>query len=226
VFWVSCGLLITIAALLRALFEALSASERRASVIAQEMQHRVKNVLGMAVAISYQAARSTHTAAEHHAIVETRLVALGRAPQTILGDPDASPDLRALINSVVEPFGFSHFDLVGPAITVPPDLCLGLALLIHELATNATKHGALSAPAGIVKVLWVSDGKHVRLIWKERGGPAVTAPTRTGFGSKLMRAVLPPDRSEVAVAFEPDGLKCDIHVKVESESINRKALPK
>ncbi len=214
VFWVCCGLLITIAALLRALLETLSESERRARVFAQEMQHRVKNLLGMALAISYQAARNAHTAAEHHAILETRLAALGRAQETILGDLDSSPDLGALIHSVVAPFGPSHFDIAGPAIAVPADLCLGLALLVHELGTNATKHGALSVSSGQVAVHWAPESNRVRLVWKERGGPPVKTPTRSGFGSKLMRSVLPADRGEIAVSFEPAGLMCEVRIRV------------
>ena len=88
---------------------------------------------------------------------------------------------------------------------------MSFALLIHELATNAAKYGALLNAAGMIEIFWNEEpDRKARLIWKERGGPPVTQPARVGFGSQLLRTAFPPDLGEVNTAFEPDGVRCTI----------------
>jgi len=93
-------------------------------------------------------------------------------------------------------------------------------LLLHELATNAIKYGALSTAAGRVEITWqeVSPEKGC-LIWKEQSGPAVVPPSRIGFGSKLLRAALPQGQGDASIAFEPDGVRCTISFPIRSDGV-------
>lgn len=92
---------------------------------------------------------------------------------------------------------------------------LSLSLAINELATNATKYGALSAPDGMIEVVWqageAGSAEAFRLVWREDGGPPVTPPTRKGFGSRLIEETLAADfGGDVTVDYNPDGLRCEL----------------
>jgi two-component sensor histidine kinase len=213
VFWLGGGLLIIIAALLRALVYALIASEQQANLLAYETQHRARNVLGLVQAISRQTFRSACTPAEYQSIFEARLAALGRAQDLAVEQPQSAPNLVTLLNDILEPFGTERFSLDGPEFGVPHDLCLALALVVHELGTNALKYGALSVPDGSVTIDWVAaEPRQIRLRWRERNGPPVVVPPRAGFGSRLVQTAFPPGRGTASLAFEPDGVACTIYV--------------
>jgi two-component system CheB/CheR fusion protein len=102
----------------------------------------------------------------------------------------------------------------GPDVTLDPSLAVPLGLALHELATNATKYGALSKPGGTVELSWtvkrVGSGDHLALTWRERGGPIVTAPVRRGFGTSLIERGLPD--AQIERSFEPEGLICRIEL--------------
>jgi two-component sensor histidine kinase len=83
-----------------------------------------------------------------------------------------------------------------------------LSLVAHELATNAAKYGALSAPGGGIDIDWAADGDDIVITWRERGGPAVVAPTRRGFGTSLIERSLAPMRGSARLDFAPSGLVC------------------
>ena len=114
----------------------------------------------------------------------------------------------------------------GPEVQLAPKQALSLALSIHELATNATKYGALSVPGGTIDVSWdyrtSEEGRKLGFEWRERGGPSVTPPTRRGFGSRLIEATLSADFGGTAkIDYRPDGLLCtfetSLPVSPESE---------
>jgi two-component sensor histidine kinase len=91
-----------------------------------------------------------------------------------------------------------------------PDAARKLGLVFHELVINAMKHGALSNPTGRVNAKWRADGDKVRLQWKETGGPPVAPPQREGFGTVIVSQSLRSLSGDIAFAFDPDGLGCDI----------------
>jgi two-component sensor histidine kinase len=108
---------------------------------------------------------------------------------------------------------------------VPPRVAIALALALHELATNAAKYGALSAPGGQVRVSWsVSDGpegRRLQLAWREQGGPAVAEPTNTGFGTRLIQRGLSGELGgKATLRFEPDGLACDMEAILADDPPN------
>lgn len=89
-----------------------------------------------------------------------------------------------------------------------------LALLFHELGTNAVKHGSLSTSGGRVLVGWSIGEPGVKIEWREIGGPPVTAPTQPGFGTSLANAAFSPDRGEVVLEYRPDGFRCTVRLLV------------
>jgi two-component sensor histidine kinase len=109
----------------------------------------------------------------------------------------------------------SNIALSGPAVTLNPRAAVMLGLAFHELATNAAKHGALSASGGKVQVDWHRDGaaNAVAISWTEHDGPTVAAPPRRGFGRILLERALNADlRGEVDLRFLPEGVTCDIRL--------------
>ncbi|HTR11899.1 MAG TPA: sensor histidine kinase [Roseiarcus sp.] len=210
-FWLLCGLLIVIVSLLRALAQTLAASEEHAHMLARESAHRTRNVLGLVQAMARQTARGAADMPSFLKLLDARLAALGRA-QELLAGPQA--DVRAFLERVVEPFGLEKFALVGPPTAVPEEHGVSLALVVHELATNALKYGALSAPGGRVAISWETKSDVLSLVWREERGPPVTAPARQGFGSRLVASAFRPDQGKVSVAYEPAGVQCRVELRI------------
>lgn len=102
-------------------------------------------------------------------------------------------------------------DLGGHYTSIQAEAGLALSLIIHELATNATKYGALSSDTGTVDISWTRDNGRVSFIWHEQGGPPVSKPHRAGFGPQLIRRAIPgSDQPELMIDYAPDGLRCVI----------------
>lgn len=148
-----------------------------------------------------------------------RLKALARAQDVLTGDGEVSADLGELVEPALEPHrhgsGCQRFRIEGPRVRLPAPSATALAMALHELATNALKYGALSRVAGEVLLHWQVEsaerGPELHLEWRERGGPPVTLPARRGFGSGLVeRALAAQLRGRCAIAFERDGVVCDI----------------
>ncbi len=196
--------------LLRALVRTLVESEERALILAHEMTHRARNVLGLIQAISRQTFQSATNLSDFQTLFEARLVALGRAQDLIIENPNFPTDLRVLLDRVLEPFETDRFRMKGEAAGVPHEIGATLALLIHELGTNSLKYGALSVPEGTVAITWVNEGETVALDWQEHGGPKVLPPSRNGFGSRLMQTAFAPGHGEATIAFEESGVRCRI----------------
>jgi two-component sensor histidine kinase len=203
-------LLIVSTTLLRALVRTLVESEERALILAHEMTHRARNVLGLIQAIERQTFQNSASLADFQTLFEARLVALGRAQDLIIENPNFPTDLLTLLDRVLEPFDRGRFRFDGAAAGVPHEIGATLALLIHELGTNSLKYGALSAPDGAIDVTWLTKDETVRLNWQERGGPKVAPPSRNGFGSRLMQTAFPPGRGEATIAFDEAGVRCQI----------------
>lgn len=209
-FWVASVLMIAVAVLLRALVEYLMDSEARARVIAHEMKHRVGNLLAVIQAIARQTERGAGSLGEFGQVFQARLAALASAQDVIQENPNLPADLRQLVTRIVEPFGHHRFTISGPDTGADPAIASSLALLIHELGTNAMKYGALSGEAGTVSLRWMTDGDRIVLTWVEAGGPPVSAPERSGFGSKLLQSAFPPDVGEARIEYPLAGVRCTI----------------
>ena len=137
-----------------------------------------------------------------------RLIALGKAQEILLAGRRDAADLMELVRGSLglHADGPERFRLQGPSLHIGPGAALSLALLLHELATNAVKYGALSQEQGRVEVEWTDDGTFLRLSWRETGGPAVKIPTRKGFGTRLIERGLAG--GEVRADFNESGFCC------------------
>lgn len=168
----------------------------RAEAIAQqdllnnELSHRVKNIISMVQAVASQSLRGLGDRAIVTAF-EDRLVALGHAHNVLLDHHWRPASVHAAIAPMLNLYnGRDQFHIEGPEVFLAANATLSLSLLLHELATNAVKYGALSLDGGVVEIAWSvvpsSAGDSLVLEWREKGGPPVVAPVRTGFGSRLI----------------------------------------
>ena len=197
------------------------AAERQQKLLLQEMSHRVKNLFSLANSVVALSARSATTAEDLASAVSDRLLALARAHALTLPDlsegaytADGSTGLHALMRTILSPYeehaepGAGRVEIEGPDIAVANSAVTSLALLLHEFATNAAKYGALSTPAGRLRIDCAEDGDRFVVTWRERGGPSIEgAAADDGFGSRLARATVRDQfGGEFVRDWTPEGL--------------------
>jgi two-component sensor histidine kinase len=144
---------------------------------------------------------------------EARLRTLSNAHLTLTAENWRGVTLRELILSTLEPVMVeqNHFSAAGPHVRGQPESAVALSMAIHELCTNAIKYGALSVAGGRVAMVWDIDTDRFRLRWQERGGPAVSAPERKGFGSLMIeRALAVQVDGQVKIDYADGGVVCSI----------------
>ncbi|WP_134495814.1 sensor histidine kinase [Microvirga pakistanensis] len=192
-------------------------AEEHQQLLINELNHRVKNTLATVQSIVAQSLRNAATAAEAQDAVEGRLFALSRAHDVLTRENWDGASLREVVQQGIEPFqGLQdRFEVSGTDIRLPPRIALPLAMAFQELGTNAVKYGALSNEAGRIAVDWsVLDqdtGQHLRIVWREKGGPPVAPPARRGFGTRLIERSLAQElNGSVVIDFAPPGVVCTI----------------
>jgi len=203
-----------IAGVARDVTERRLAEERRA-VLLREVDHRAKNALAV-VQATLRLTRA-ETVDAYRTAVEGRIAAISRAQTLLAEERWAGAELRDLLAGETEPFpgGDQRVRLDGPPVRLPPHAAQPLAMAVHELATNAARHGALSAEGGRVVVGWSLDegsDTPLTLRWTETGGPALDGPpARRGLGFRVLEGSLRNQLGgSVAFVWEPDGLTCEI----------------
>lgn len=210
-------LLIGLAFALR-LATRLARAEAMQSLLVDELNHRVKNTLQTVQSIATQTFRRAHDIPDALKKFEGRIVTMGRANELLSEDRWRNADMAQLVESALEPFRAKDRERVhisGPNLPVAASSAVMISMMLHELATNAAKYGALSNDTGEVLVDWrvVDDGSgvRVRLSWRERGGPPVVAPERRGFGTSLIQRGLTAQLGGSAdIEFAADGLRCTL----------------
>lgn len=188
--------------------------EERQQTLIDELNHRVKNSLATVQAIATQTFRGD-AGPDARDRFSARLRALAEAHNLLTQREWRSARLCDVVDAVIAPYeDGASFTATGPSVVLAPRQVLSFALVLHELCTNAIKYGARSVPDGRVEVSWdVSDedgGRRLRLVWKERGGPPVVAPTRSGFGSRLIGREMTGTR----FAYDAEGLTCFLDVRL------------
>ncbi|GJD55865.1 HWE histidine kinase domain-containing protein [Methylobacterium dankookense] len=196
----------------RAAIGRLEAEEQQ-RVLNQELSHRMKNMLAMVLSIATQTLRSVPDREPVEAF-EKRIHALSAAHDVLLQQEWTAAPLDAVAGAVLQTFAqTARLTLSGPQISLGPRATLSVSLLLHELATNATKYGALSNDQGHVGVSWRVDGDgeegDLVLDWEESGGPPVKEPTRRGFGSRLIRLGL-VGTGDVDLRYKPTGFRAEM----------------
>ncbi len=188
--------------------EALAARER---ALNGELQHRVGNTLAIVQALASQTARNSATIAAFNEAFGQRLQALKDANDVLSATEWVSCDLPDLAMRGLKAFlPNDAVRIAGPPCVLQAASAVPLTLALHELATNATKHGALSTPEGRVSLSWTLEAGQLSLLWLETLGPPVIPPTRRGLGSRLLR----PQRGldDVVVDYAPGGFRCTITI--------------
>ena len=194
-------------------------AEQHQRLLVDELNHRVKNMLTVVISMATQTLRRTDSLEEFEKSYMGRLHALSAAYSLLSHEGWQKVTLKALLLEELQPFfspGHSNVVLEGPNVllnTLKAALSLGMA--IHELTTNAFKHGALSVSEGTVRIVWHTeqppDGEVLVLSWSEANGPPVSPPTYRGFGMTLIERGLRQDMSaEVTVTFQPEGVKATL----------------
>ncbi|WP_409567638.1 sensor histidine kinase [Methylobacterium sp. J-030] len=186
-------------------------------LLIDELNHRVKNTLATVQSMAAQSLKNLGGGAvAGRDAFEARLLALSRAHDILTRESWASADLRGMADQAVRPFlgepgskRFPRVTLDGPDLRLPPEGALALTMILHELCTNAVKHGALSVPGGRVALAWTLEtspgGRALRMTWRERGGPPVVPPSRTGFGTRLLERGF-AGRTTASLTYAAEGL--------------------
>lgn len=183
-------------------------NEEKLSILAQELNHRVKNVFSLVQAVVRQSSAAHDVSGEFIRAVEARLGAMAAAQDALLVMSDNRLALDALARSQLSHLNSHAITIEGPAVTVPGRAAPYIALALHELGTNAVKYGSLSCPNGQVSLRWeVADG-HCSIVWQESGGPAVEKQERSGFGSVLLNRVAAAALGgQTEHSLEPQGVR-------------------
>src|SRR6202522_2709174 len=197
------------------------AADKLQKLILEELHHRIKNTLATVSAIASQSLR-TATSIEHgqHAI-EGRLVALGRAHDLLLQARWANASLEQTIRGATEPYvsiGSGRISIQGPDIRITSGAVIALAMTLNELCTNTTKFGALSVPTGRIEIVWKIDEamQRLHLTWSEKNGPAVHAPSRQSFGTRLIGSLGQQLKGEVKLTYDETGFVYVLNVPMAS----------
>ncbi|NGO54642.1 sensor histidine kinase [Allomesorhizobium camelthorni] len=196
--------------------------EAQQRTLVGELHHRIKNILTSVAALANQILRESSSLDEFKDAFQTRLAALARTQDLLLRAPDRDTDMADILRTEFEAQGGRegvNFHLAGPEILLPPQAAQAFAMAIHELVTNAVKHGALASRAGKVTIDWSlraeGEGNKVRFHWRERCADIDTDPDRKGYGSRVVDSVfrhslkgmsqltLHPDGAELIAEFRP-----------------------
>jgi len=189
----------------------LADAESHQRVLIAELNHRVKNMLSVVIAIAEQTHKSSPSPEAFKAAYFARLRAMARSYELLSRESWTRASIEELARQELAPFGLERISLQGPTLYLKPKAALSLGMIIHELATNAGKYGALSIEKGSVDLSWSIDRgaseEKVLLEWRERGGPHADEPNIKGFGLKLVeREAVYNLNGQVHLAFESDGL--------------------
>jgi len=179
-----------------------------------ELNHRVKNTLATIQALAAQTMRGSKQQGAKE--FEARLLALSRVHDQLTRHNWAWADFALVAKQTFTPLrgsANSNVHLAGPSVHLSPKSALALAMVLHELAVNAEKHGALSTPAGSVSLDWRVEDQKLLIDWREQGGPLVAPPRKRGFGTRLLERSLAAELSGGAqIDYAPAGVHCTMEI--------------
>ena len=189
-------------------------AEERQRLMLNELNHRVKNTLAAVQSIAFQTLRSARTPAEFKEAFEARLLALSETHNLLTRENWEGASLRAVITSELDALGGEErASLTGPDIHLSPKAAVAMGMAIHELATNAVKYGALSAPRGVLSIEWRVRRSCLELEWRESDGPPVSPPLHRGFGSRLLEKGLAAELGgRVKLVYREQGVACSMRL--------------
>ncbi len=195
------------------------AVEHQRELLIQELNHRVKNTLATIQAITHVSMRHSRSIKDFADGFSGRLLAIARAHEALFNGAATSSELADIVQRQVGPYAEKSDGsllLQGPAINLSASEAHNLGLILHELATNATKHGSLSREGGKVSIAWTFDqpSGRVALLWTETGGPRVEEPASDGFGSRLIRQMTESLDGKYRPTFRPGGFAAELEFPI------------
>jgi two-component sensor histidine kinase len=196
-------------------FKSVQDQERSRKLAVEELGHRLKNKIAMIQSIiSYQLRELPELRNE----IINRLVALSRTDDLIMATEGQGARVGDILSTELGPYGLSRTSMHGVDFSLPPRLAWMMALMVHELATNAAKYGALSTAEGKLTVRWSLVDRTLKLEWRESGGPLIASPTRRGFGLRLLSQGLDQFAGAVETTFEKTGLICTMKATIPEDA--------
>src|SRR3954469_5323797 len=218
IFWVVCGLTVwgvehyrTIVAQQRQIAKRLIEEEDYRKLVVDELQHPLKNNTPTIRAALHQV---VHDQPQVWSSIDHRIRALS-ATDDLIARVDASGcDIKDLLRSELGPYGHVRFNLNGEPLFLPAKLAVSLALIFHELATNAGKYGAFSSPRGLLQVSWTVSDDRLNVTWDETEGPAVEKVGPAGFGTKLLQSALRAFDGGTDIRYLKTGVHCTMQCRI------------
>ena len=196
----------------RELTSRLGKEQRYRELVVEELQHRLRNKLATIHSVIRQALHDYPAAWNR---VDSRMRALSATDDLIANTDGRGCDIIDLLRLELGPYGNVRFTLNGDPLFLPAKLAVSLALVFHELATNAAKYGAFSTPHGLLHVSWTVTNNILSIVWDESGGPIITAPGKPGFGTHLLDAGLRAFDGKSEIALLGTGLHCMMQCRIE-----------
>jgi len=204
-------------------------TSERQTLLIRELHHRVKNTLATVQALLGASVRTATSVDAFYASFSARVISLAKTHNLLTEDYWQQAPLREMLVNELGPYNDAEgtrIRLQGPKVDLLGDLAVPAGMAIHELTTNAAKHGALSVPEGWIEVEWdvkpSQDRRLLQLDWREHDGPPTRPPTRKGFGSTLLHRVLKVQcDADIAFDFRPSGL----HFRMEAPIPDTRAVP-
>lgn len=197
-------------------------SDERQGLLIAELDHRVKNLLARVAVISSYTRLGSSSVDEFVQVLDRRIHSMAAAHSLLSQNRWNGVNLADLVDSQLAPYATAaNMTIAGPDVTLGPTVTQAVAMALHELVTNAVKYGALSSPNGHVSVKWnrqPADGAstRVKIEWRENGGPPVAPPAKSGYGTSLIREMIPHELGgAVDLAFVTEGVCCEIDVPLE-----------
>jgi two-component system CheB/CheR fusion protein len=198
----------------------LAQAQAHQKVLIDELNHRVKNMLMVAIGIAQQTHKTSPTREGFLEAFIGRLQAMARSYELLSRENWTESSLEELISTELAPFGKERLDMEGPSIQLKPRQALSMGMVLHELSTNAGKYGALSVPHGHISIRWSrtpsTHADRLELVWSELNGPQVGVRPRRGFGLKLIEKETSYNLGgEAAIDFEGEGVKVRVAFPLE-----------
>jgi two-component sensor histidine kinase len=201
----------SIASQQREISKRLIREEEYRKIVVDELQHRLKNKLSTIHAVLHQVLQDQP---QVWANIDHRLRALSATDDLIARVDSSGCDIKDLLLSELGPYGHVRFTLNGNPLFLPAKLAVSLALIFHELATNAGKYGAFSAPRGLLQVSWSVSDDRLNIIWDETEGPPVEQVGEAGFGTKLLKSALRAFDGKTEMTYLKTGVHCTMQCRI------------
>ena len=218
IFWMVCGLTIwgvehyrSTVMQQRQIAKRLLEEESYRKLVVEELQHRLKNKSSTIHAVLHQVLENQP---QVWASIDSRIRSLSATDDLIARVDGSGCDIKDLLLSELGPYGHVRFNLNGDPLFLPAKLAVSLALIFHELATNAGKYGAFSSARGLLQVTWTLSDDRLNLTWDETEGPVVDNVGAAGFGTKLLKSALSPFDGKTEIAFLKSGVHCTMQCRV------------